>query len=189
MEPDEHDALARRVQQGDRAAYDALIDDLHQEVTGFVAAHASSLELVDEVVQEAFVVVYHNIGNYRPGGTFAAWVKGFARNLLRKRLAERARHVSTDVGALEALLARQADADLAEERMDERQAEKLGRLAGCLAKLAPQARELATRRFVHGVGVNLLAQQFKRTRASIANALCRIRATLHRCVQGEGVSP
>jgi RNA polymerase sigma-70 factor (ECF subfamily) len=186
MDPSQRDQVVSRVQAGERDAYRLLVDDLEREVRGFVAAHASSLELVDEVVQSAFVEAYRSLASYELRGTFASWVKGFARNLLRRELAQRARLVATDHEALAGLVSASALDQLAEERLAEERRDDLARVARCLAALTPRARLMIQRRFVEQVPINRIAQQFKQTRAAIANALSRIRSGLRSCVSASG---
>lgn len=183
MDAAQRDSVIRRVMAGERDAYRLLVEDLEREVRGFVAAHASSLELVDEVVQAAFVEAYRQLHTYELRGTFASWVKGFARNLLRRELAQRARLVNTDQEVLDSLVSSSALDDLAEERVADQKREDLARIERCLAALTPRARLMVQRRFVEQVPINRIAQQFKQTRAAIANALTRIRAGLRSCVQ------
>lgn len=186
MDAVQRDAVIRRVMAGERDAYRLLVEDLEREVRGFVAAHASSLELVDEVVQAAFVEAYRQLHTYELRGTFASWVKGFARNLLRRELAQRARLVSTDREVLDSLVSTAAFDDLAEERVAEQKRDDLARIEHCLEALTPRARLMVQRRFVEQVPINRIAQQFKQTRAAIANALTRIRAGLRTCVAAGG---
>lgn len=184
MEALRRDEVVVQVRAGDRDAYRLLVEDLEQEVRGFVAAHASSLDLVEEVVQAAFVEAYRHLDDYELRGTFASWVKGFARNHLRRELAQRARLVSTDQEALDSLVAGSALEDLTDEVTD--RSDDLARIERCLAALSPRARLMVQRRFVEQVPINRLAQQFKQTRAAIANALSRIRAGLRTCAAGTG---
>jgi RNA polymerase sigma-70 factor (ECF subfamily) len=186
MDAPQRDSVIRRVMAGERDAYRLLVEDLEREVRGFVAAHASSLELVDEVVQAAFVEAYRHLHTYELRGTFASWVKGFARNLLRRELASRARLVSTDREVLDGLVSSAALDELADERVAEQKREDLARIGRCLEALTPRARLMVQRRFVEQVPINRIAQQFKQTRAAIANALTRIRAGLRSCVQASG---
>ena len=186
MDAVQRDEVVRQVQAGDRDAYRLLVEDLEREVRGFVAAHASSLELVDEVVQSAFVEAYRNLHVYELRGTFASWVKGFARNLLKRELAQRARLVSTDQEALDSLVSSSSLDELADERAADSRREDLARIERCLAALTPRARLMVQRRFVEQVPINRIAQQFKQTRAAIANALSRIRAGLRSCVDASG---
>jgi len=184
MDPAARDDLVRRVALGERESYRALVEDLESEVRGFIAANTSSLELVEEVVQAAFVEAYHHLSAYELRGTFASWVKGFARNILRRELSARARQVSTDLETLDGLLATAAVADLDGEAEERRS--NLDRIERCLQALSPRAQALARRRFAEQVPINRLAQQFKQTRAAIANALTRIRAGLRSCVEASG---
>ncbi|HEX3134877.1 MAG TPA: sigma-70 family RNA polymerase sigma factor [Planctomycetota bacterium] len=186
MDTVQRDVVVRQVQTGNRDAYRLLVEDLEREVRGFVAAHASSLELVDEMVQSAFVEAYRQLHTYELRGTFASWVKGFARNLLKRELAQRARLVSTDQEALDSLVSSSALDDLADERAADSKREDLARIERCLAALTPRARLMVQRRFVEQVPINRIAQQFKKTRAAIANALTRIRAGLRLCVDASG---
>ena len=185
MEPSQRDEVVRRVQAGERDAYRLLVEDLEREVRGFVASRATSLELVEEVVQGAFVEAYRHLATYERRGTFSAWVKGFARNLLRRELAQRARLVSTDEEALEGLVAQAAGAELEQDALEDRR-DDLERIARCLAALSPRARLMVQRRFVDQVPINRIAQQFKQTRAAIANALSRIRSGLRTCATASG---
>jgi RNA polymerase sigma-70 factor (ECF subfamily) len=182
MDAFERDEVVRRVRSGEREAYRLLVEDLAAEIRSFVAAHGVALDLVEEVVQTAFVDAYLRIEAYQASGTFASWVKGFARNLLRRRLSERARARRTAVETLGALVAKAGLDELEDASVAEHRAARLVRLERCMHALAPQARELAMRRFVDGVPLNRLAQQFKRSRAAIANLLSRVRAALRDCV-------
>lgn len=185
MDPAQRDEVVARIRAGERDAYRLLVEDLEREVRGFVASRATSLELVEEVVQGAFVEAYRHLSSYELRGTFAAWVKGFARNLLRRELAQRARLVSTDEEVLESLVAQSAVSDLERDAADDRR-DDLVRIERCLAALSPRARLMVQRRFVEQVPINRIAQQFKQTRAAIANALSRIRSGLRTCAGATG---
>jgi RNA polymerase sigma-70 factor (ECF subfamily) len=185
MDADELDVVVRQVQAGDATAYDRIVTELSREVASFVAARATSLTLIDEVVQTAFVGAYEQISAYEPRGTFAAWVKGFARNALHKQLSERTRLVSSDVEALESLLAKRAIERLADDSRDSWELAAGRHLPQCLQRLPPQTREIALRRFAQDVPLNVLAQQFKRTRASVACLLTRVRQALQECIEAQ----
>jgi RNA polymerase sigma-70 factor (ECF subfamily) len=185
MDPGQRDEVVARVKAGERDAYRLLVEELEREVRGFVASRATSLELVEEVVQGAFVEAYRNLAAYELRGTFAAWVKGFARNLLRRELAQRARLVSTDEEVLEGLVAQSAAGELERDAAEDRR-DDLARIERCLDALSPRARLMVQRRFVEQVPINRIAQQFKQTRAAIANALSRIRSGLRTCAGATG---
>jgi RNA polymerase sigma-70 factor (ECF subfamily) len=178
----EIDALIRRVQAGDLPAYDRVVAALQRDVTAFVAAQATSLRMIEEVVQEAFVRAFEHIADYDPRGTFSPWVKGIARNILRQQRDQRNRLVSADVEALEAALAAQT-LTLDEDTVDDWRIRAAQHVMSCMDRLSPQAREIARRRFVHDIPLATLAQHFKRTRVGIACLLTRIRLALRTCLE------
>jgi RNA polymerase sigma-70 factor (ECF subfamily) len=169
------DALVIRAQGGDRAAFDAVVEALHPEVAAFAAWRVADRDLADEVVQTAFVEAYLHLADYRPEGTFAAWLKGIARHRALRLLRERARAG----GRIDAAL---AEATIA---VDEPEAEpwRLPRLRACLDRLAPEARRLIEARYVEDRPLEGLAKASGRTYAGLANAMVRIRASLRACVE------
>src|SRR4051812_14838709 len=90
------DDLVVRIRAGDRPAFVALIAATQDEVRSFVAAHATTVDLVEEAVQAAYVTAFERLADYRPGGTFLPWLKGIARNRLRHETAHRRRWLSAD---------------------------------------------------------------------------------------------
>lgn len=188
MEPDRIDALVATAQGGDRDAFASLVVELYPQLAGFLAFHAPTPELMDEIVQATFVTAFEKLGEYELRGSFAGWLKGIARNLLRRELARRSRLSGTsgsDLAAIEGLLADAALAELEENRQD--QAEErdrlLARLRHCFEKLSPRTRLIAERRFIDDLPLNQLAQQFKQSRASIAKILFVVRRDLRSCAQ------
>jgi RNA polymerase sigma-70 factor (ECF subfamily) len=177
------DALVVSAQGGDRQAFSQVVVEVYPQLAGFLAFHAPTPELMDEILQATFVAAFQQLADYEPRGTFAGWLKGIARNLLRRELSRRARLQGTDRAAIEALLADAALQAPQEDTSDEARAVLLGRLRGCLDKLSPRMRLIAERRFVEDVPLNVLAQQFKQTRASIAKLIFTVRRDLRACAE------
>jgi RNA polymerase sigma-70 factor (ECF subfamily) len=184
MEPERIDTLIAAAQAGDREAFASVVVELYPQLTGFLAFHAPTPELMDEIVQATFVTAFERLGEYQLRGSFAGWLKGIARNLLRRELARRARVGGSDLAAIEGLLADAALAELdqAEAAHEERE-HLLGRLRRCFDRLSPRTRLIAERRFIDELPLNQLAQQFKQSRASIAKILFVVRRDLRACAQ------
>jgi RNA polymerase sigma-70 factor (ECF subfamily) len=183
LDPGQLDALVVSAQGGDRQAFSRVVVEVYPQLAGFLAFHAPSPELMDEILQATFVAAFQQLAEYEPRGTFAGWLKGIARNLLRRELGRRARLQGTDRAAIDALLADVALQNAEEDVSDEAKADLLGRLRGCLDKLSPRMRLIAERRFVEDVPLNVLAQQFKQTRASIAKVIFTVRRDLRACAE------
>jgi RNA polymerase sigma-70 factor (ECF subfamily) len=181
LDPIQLDVLVATAQGGDRQAFAAVVVEVYPQLAGFLAFHAPTPELMDEITQATFVAAFERLADYQPRGTFAGWVKGIARNLLRRELARRARLTSSDHAVIEGLLAEAALTDLEREEDEVGQQHLLARLRACLERLSPRMRLIAERRFIEDVPLNQLAQQFKQTRASIAKILFVTRRELRAC--------
>jgi len=183
LDPGQLDALVVSAQGGDRQAFSQVVVEVYPQLAGFLAFHAPTPELMDEILQATFVTAFQQLDDYDPRGTFAGWLKGIARNLLRRELSRRARLQGTDRTAIEALLADAALQQPEESAADESKQDLLVRLRGCLERLSPRMRLIAQRRFVEDVPLNVLAQQFKQTRASVAKIIFTVRRDLRACAE------
>lgn len=175
--------LVAQARGGDRAAFDAVVETCWGEVFAFTAARSATMEEADELTQEAFVAAWFALGRYEEREIFAAWVKGIARNMLRRRHEVRA---TTDLAVVAEMIAERLDQDdgAAEDTKD-----RLDRLRKCLDRLPRHLRLLATKRFAEDLPLSLLCQHLHRTRASVANALTRLRASLRDCVERQEAAP
>jgi RNA polymerase sigma factor (sigma-70 family) len=181
VSPDELDDLVGKVQKGDSAAFAEVMRAVQLEMRVFLSAHATTVDMVDEVLQAALVAAFQNIRQYERRGTFLAWLKGIARNLLLKELKERARCLAVQPDVLEEALVRQG-IDSAQQTGLEGE-ELVGRLRECLAQLEKVARELIEKRYGEGMAIGRLAHLFKRTESWVAVTLFRIRQTLRACLR------
>ncbi len=178
------DDYARLAQGGDVAAFTELVRRCERDVRCFVAAHASSLELVDEVVQSSFIACYEHLGSYEPRGTFRSWLKGIARNRLREELRERARFVALGGESLESALCQEGIDSLEAETAED--ASESTRVHDCIERLPPRGRSLMLRRYRDGLPVAQLAQQFKQNKVALAKTLQRLLAAVRLCIASHG---
>jgi RNA polymerase sigma-70 factor (ECF subfamily) len=174
------DRLVRRVQQGDRHAFVDVMLAVQRELRIFLSAHASSADMVDEVLQATFVTCYEGIRRYELRGTFLSWLKGIARNLLLRELKEQARYLAVEGDVLEAILVQRGLASV--EQANAFQEELLGRLRHCLAQLERTSRQLIEKRYTERMSIRQLAHLFRRTESAVAVTLFRIRQSLRTCL-------
>lgn len=182
MNPDELDQLAGRVQKGDRDAFAELVFLIRHELRVFLSSYASSVVMIDDIVQNALTTCYENIAKYELRGTFLSWVKGIARNLMLKELQARSRYMTSDDAFLERIIAQSA---LETAQGAEREEARLQRLRGCLEKLPEQARELIQQRYYNRMRVQEIARRHDRTPTWTAVTLFRIREMLRECMEKE----
>ena len=79
-EVDEH-SLIRRAQEGDRAAFDALIRLYDQQVLRLALQVVGSPEEARDLYQEAFLKVYRSIRHFRSEAKFSTWLYRVVMNV------------------------------------------------------------------------------------------------------------
>jgi RNA polymerase sigma-70 factor (ECF subfamily) len=86
------EALVRRVQDGDREAFETLIVEHHRRL--FVLAHGILRDphAAEDATQQAFIDIWRNIGSLRDPAAFESWsyrllVRGCYREARRRRAA------------------------------------------------------------------------------------------------------
>lgn len=181
MTPADLDQLTIKAQAGDRDAFRELVLATQRELAISVAAHSVSRELVEEVLQETYVTAFEKISQYQPRGTFRPWLRTIARNHLFAHWRERRRLAEFDGDALDQMIADNGIDDL--EHDDGKHEEESARLAACLELLPDRARKMLERRYCEEQPLAALAQQFKRSAATLSVTLFRLRQQLRRCVE------
>ena len=93
VEPDQE--LVRRVQQGDRRAFDLLFLRYRHKIRGLVGRFVRDPVEVDDVVQEAFIKAYRALPNFRGDSAFYTWLYRIAINASKNYLAAQGRRTPT----------------------------------------------------------------------------------------------
>ncbi|MEM9018841.1 MAG: sigma-70 family RNA polymerase sigma factor [Verrucomicrobiota bacterium] len=149
-------------------------------VRAFVASLLPHWEGVDEVMQEASLVMWRKFDQFdpdRPGSNFIDWAFMIARYEVlryRRRKATDRLVFSEDVYEL---LASES------EKMASSQPEKQRALQGCLLKLEPAQQELVKVSYSDGISIKDAAEKVGRTPTGLYKALARIRKSLHQCIE------
>lgn len=182
MNAQEIDQIVARVQAGDRDAFAELVFAVRKELRVFLSCHASSIDMVEEVLQSTLVTAYEIIDRYEHRGTFIPWLKGIARNLLLKELHARSRYVLAEDDLLERII---VGAALESTKADDRELEYVERLRRCLERLPEEARRLIQQRYYKGMAVKEMARLLNKTETSVAVALFRVRETLREAMMKE----
>ncbi|MEX2048542.1 MAG: sigma-70 family RNA polymerase sigma factor [Gemmatimonadota bacterium] len=84
---DSDEALARRVQGGDRQALELLVRRYVRPVHAVVASFLSDPSQVEDAAQDAFVRALGAMDRYDPRRPFAPWLYQIARNVARNQIA------------------------------------------------------------------------------------------------------
>ncbi len=83
--------LVRRVQRGERGAFDLLVLRYQHKVVKLVARMLRDPAEAEDVAQEAFVKAYRALGSFRGDSAFYTWLYRIAVNTARNTMASRQR--------------------------------------------------------------------------------------------------
>ncbi len=86
--------LVRRVQKGERKAFDLLVQKYQHKVVALVARFVRQPEEAEDIAQEAFVKAYRALPNFRGDSAFYTWLYRIAVNTAKNHLVAQGRQVS-----------------------------------------------------------------------------------------------
>ena len=144
---------------------------------GFVVSLVSDYSLVDDVVQETFLVVSAKAGQFQRGSNFRAWAWTIARYKVLQTLQKvpkAEQRLSDEV--IESLCATEASEEWPAE-------DQLRQLAECVRELAPKARQAVELRYQQAHKPPEIARLMGWTVDAVHVALSRARVALRDCVQ------
>lgn len=130
----------------------------------------------EEVLQNTNLVLWREFDTFQPGTNFAAWACRVALNQVLAWRKKRSRDRLEFSDAFLEAVGREA-ADAADALEDRTRA-----LAGCLAKLPADHREMVRLRYTENLPIDAVAAAAGRTTEATYRALSRIRQVLHDCV-------
>ena len=83
--------LVKRVQKGDKTAFDILVLKYQHKVVNLISRFVSDQAECQDIAQDAFIKAYRAIGNFRGDSQFYTWLYRIAANTAKNYLASRAR--------------------------------------------------------------------------------------------------
>lgn len=78
--------LLKQVAQGDRAALEALYRNQYRRLSGFLHRSTAQKDLIPEIVNETFWVVWRNAARFRGDSRVSTWIVGIAWRCMLKSL-------------------------------------------------------------------------------------------------------
>jgi RNA polymerase sigma-70 factor (ECF subfamily) len=95
----EHERLLQRWRTGDRAALDLLLAHIHPMLYRWALANATDGDDAEDIAQQALVVVYTKIGQFRGESPLAVWLYRLTMRTAAQRRRTFARRKALDVRA------------------------------------------------------------------------------------------
>ena len=88
-----------RVKQGDRAAFEELVDKYKQPVMNLVFRTLRDATEAEDLTQHVFIQVYKSAHRYEVSAKFSTWIFTIARNLTLNEIRRRTRHPADSMDA------------------------------------------------------------------------------------------
>ena len=92
MAPDPDAALMLRVKQGDREAFEELVEKYKQPVMNLVYRTLPDATEAEDLAQHVFLQVFKSAHRYEVSAKFTTWLFTIARNLCLNEIRRRSRH-------------------------------------------------------------------------------------------------
>ena len=86
--------LVKRVQQGDKSAYDLLVIKYQHRIIQLVNRYIKDPSEAQDIAQEAFIKAYRALPNFRGDSAFYTWLYRIAINTAKNYLLSRSRRYS-----------------------------------------------------------------------------------------------
>ncbi|MEM1294571.1 MAG: sigma-70 family RNA polymerase sigma factor [Verrucomicrobiota bacterium] len=154
----------------------------NRELRAYSRLILPSVDPIDDVMQEASVVIWEKQEQLRHEDEFLPWAKTIVRNISfrhrRKLISDR--HVFDDE-----LLERILNEEEAEQGQEKESSREYGALLACLEKLPDDRRQLILAPYGKPGSVKELAEKSTRSPNSLYKLLQRLRSKLVRCVETE----
>jgi RNA polymerase sigma-70 factor (ECF subfamily) len=175
--------LLASVAKGDEAAFERLYGATRAKLFGVVLRILRRQDLAEEVIQEAYVKIWNNAGQFNPGmASPITWMVSIARNraidVVRKRGET---SIEEEPAAME--VASDTPDPLARREMTE----ELKRILECVGQLDPERQKLVLLAYYNGWSREQLAEKFDTPLNTVKTWLRRSMLEIRECLGLEKV--
>jgi RNA polymerase sigma-70 factor (ECF subfamily) len=178
--------LVKRVQKGDKKAFDPLVIKYQQRIANLVSRFIRDPDEVLDVTQEAFIKAYRALPNFRGDSQFYTWLYRVAINTAKNHLATLSRRPPR--GDIEVEIAEQMDmgARLKEQETPERLAEEADLKAVILDAVDQLPEELKTAltlREIDGLSYDEIAEAMDCPIGTVRSRIFRAREAVDKAIK------
>ena len=163
----------------DRQAFSILAREHHRSLLAYARALASNHATAEDLVQDAFVTAWRNLGRFEVTRDFGSWLRGIVRNKWREHLRRHAREVDVDDETLEAWESRFSSAE--QSRQDGR-GELFESLDDCLRRLPTSMLDAVQGFYYQEKSCEQIATASDIDVVTLRKRLQRARLALHDCL-------
>jgi RNA polymerase sigma-70 factor (ECF subfamily) len=183
MTEDQDQALVKRVQRGDKRAFDVLVRKYQGKVASLVSRYVYDHAEVEDIVQEAFIKAYRALGNFRAESAFYTWLYRIAVNTAKNHLVALSRRPPGQDLDAEDVINTQAGHRLHEPNSPEREimTSQIAKvLDNTLKSLPDDLREAITLREIEGMSYEEIADVMSCPIGTVRSRIFRAREAIDR---------
>ena len=178
MTPAELVWLIAAVAKGDEAAFERLYTATRAKLYGVVLRILRRQDLAEEVVQETYVKIWSNAGQFNPGlSSPITWMASIARN----RAIDIVRKTS-ELSIEQEPAAMDVAADSPDPLARREMTEELKRLLECVGQLEPDRQKLVLLAYYNGWSREQLASKFEAPVNTVKTWLRRSMMDIRKCL-------
>ena len=164
--------IIRRAKKGELKAFEELMRLHLPAVRAYVAYRLPIENCVEEICQETFIFAYQNIGQFKEG-SFKAWLKAIARNLVLKEV-NRFKRQGRNLERYQSYVV---------DNYEEKEAQYSDGLALCLKSLKSEHRQLIDLRYRNNYNSREIAEYLGKGHSWVRTSLFRLRDQLRLCME------
>jgi len=174
-------ALVKRVQEGDKRAFDLLVLKYQHRLTSVITRYIHDWSEAQDVAQEAFIRAYRAVGNFRGDSQFYTWLYKIAVNTAKNWLVSQGRRPPTDdIDAGDAVQydagSRLRDTDTPERELMRQEVEQT--VARTVEALPDELRMAITLREVDGLSYEEIAETMACPIGTVRSRIFRAREAI-----------
>jgi RNA polymerase sigma-70 factor (ECF subfamily) len=162
-------------------AYEILVHEHATMVTAYVRGIVGDAALAQDIAQEAFIRGHRYLARFKPGSSFAAWIRAIARNLAIDELKRRKREVPLDpdiIQGMEDILQPFDDPSRGESWKD-----RVQTVEGCFRSLPDTLREPCRLYYYEDNDTNRIAETLRISAEAVRKRLERARDLIKTCIE------
>lgn len=173
--------LVRRVQHGDKRAFDVLVRKYQQKIVKLISRYVRDQDEALDVAQETFIKAYRALANFRGDSAFYTWLYRIAINTAKNYLvAQSRRPPDTDIDAEDAVQfdgdSKLRETDLPEQLVHRDQVERV--IFEAIDALPEDLRTAITLRELEGLSYEEIAQAMDCPIGTVRSRIFRAREAI-----------
>ena len=171
--------LILQAREGNLSAYSELVKRYQGSVRACLSVRLQNKHEAEDLAQEAFIIAFRKMDEFREEGAFGPWIRTIAFNLMRNYWRK---HKATLVGGA-AELDILVNEEIGLTYSSDNEQDRLEALQSCIQKLDSPLRELIIQRYYDDLPLSQLTKKLDLPHSTITMRLHRIREKLHQCIE------